>query len=519
MLKKFGRKTISLVLVLMLVISTFSIAVSAAEVTKRFDDEIELEFDGSYVYLEGSYKTDSDSSLGNEPPVMEKSGENVNITANSYKTMFGGSFPVFEAGVTTVHVDPTEDLLLFSFECAFSGEGSYELRYSSGDIIYPIGSRYYIGDEFDIVLTTAQAENNSVQLTLSNIQAEMVEDSYAISVPEAEGGTVTVSGESTPYDSYHDGAENLKLSATPDAGYVFAGYYLNESETAFTINSDFIFWPHQDMEIKPVFVPTNTPSFMVGGVSSGYKLCNSFSDAVQYAADNHSEIIVPMTDFEITENATVPSGTTLLIPNSADHEVYTTKPNVVERKTTQSRFLKATIKSGATLTFADGAVMSIAGNLYAPGGGKQAEVTGAYGQMVVEEGAQAVFNSGSTLYAWGFATGGGTIECMDGVTVYESFQIEDFAGGSNSLEIAPQGVFPFSQYYIQNIECKLKMNAGAEEVVLGALDAGGGVYDTSLVFIGGNGAMFNVSDGYILKYYDYEQDKLVCEIYLSLIHI
>ena len=517
MLKKFGRKITSLALVLVLVISMFSIAVGAAEKTVDFDDELNLEFDEGTVNLIGDYKTDDTDSLGNTPPVMEKVGDNVRITANSYKTMFGGAYPVYESGVTTVRVNPLVDnILQVSFECAFSGDGSYEIRYTNGDVIYPIGSRYYIGDEFDIVLTTAQAENKSVELVLSNIQvAEDDGTQFSFSVPAAQGGTVTVNNETAPYDYEAYRSENLKLSATPDDGYVFAGYYLNDSETAFTINSDFILWPYQDMEITPVFVPTDTPSFMVGGVSSGYKLCSSFSDAVQYAAAHHSDIIVPMTDFEITEDATVPSGTTLLIPNSADHEVYTVKPNVVEAKSAHSAFLKATVKSGATLTFADGAVLSIGGNLYAPGGGKQAEVTGAYGQLIVEDGAQVTLNSGSTMYAWGFVTGGGMVECMDGVTVYESFQIEDFAGGSNSLQLAPNGVFPFNQYYIQNIECKLKMNAGAQEVVLGALDAGGGVYDTSLVFIGGDGAMFNVSDGYIIKYYDQEKDKLICEVHGS----
>lgn len=514
MLKKFGRKITSLALVLVLVVSMFSIAVGAAEKTVDFDDELDLAFDEGTVNLIGDYKTDDTASLGNEPPVMEQVDDNVRITANSYKTMFGGAYPVYESGVTTVRVNPLFDnILQVSFECGFSGDGSYEIRYTNGDVIYPIGSRYYIGDEFDIVLTTAQAENKSVELVLSDIQvAEDDGTPFSFSVPAAQGGTVTVNNTTAPYDYEAYRSENLKLSATPDDGYVFAGYYLDDSETAFTINSDFILWPYQDMEITSVFVPVGTPSFMVGGVSSGYKLCSSFSDAVQYAADNHSEIIVPMTDFEIAEDATVPSGTTLLIPNSADHEVYTVKPNVVEAKSAHSAFLKATVKSGATLTFADGAVLSIGGNLYAPGGGKQAEVTGAYGQLIVEDGAQVTLNSGSTMYAWGFVTGGGMVECMDGVTVYESFQIEDFAGGSNSLQLAPNGVFPFNQYYIQNIECKLKMNAGAQEVVLGALDAGGGVYDTSLVFIGGDGAMFNVSDGYIIKYYDQEKDKLICEV-------
>ena len=510
MLKKFRRQIISLMLVFALVASTFSFAVGAAETTDVFD-ELYLDFDGVVVEFSGSYMTDT-AQAENEPAVLEQSGENVKITANSYLTKFAGAYDVYEAGVTTVHVDPTDDWLQISFECTCTGDGSFEIHYDDDTIIYPIGSRYYIGDEFDIVLTTEQAKDKSVELVLSNIEAAE-EIGYTVTVQEAVGGSVKCNTEYAPYEEDLLNTESLKLSATPDNGYVFAGYQFAGSDTYFTINSDFILWPHDNAEIVPVFVPNNTPSFMVGGVISGYALYDSFSAAVQYAADNHSELIVPMADFEITENATIPSGTTLLIPDSSDHEVYTEKPNVVETKSAHSRFLKATIKSGATLTFENGAALSVGGSLSAPSGGKQAEITGAYGQLVVEDGAQATFNSGSSLYAWGFVTGGGTVECMDGVKVYESFQIEDFAGGSNSLTLATAGVFPFSQYYIQNIECTLKMNAGAEEIVFGALDAGGGVYDTSLVFIGGDGAMFNVADGYILKYYDYDNDKLVCEIH------
>ena len=135
-------------------------------------------------------------------------------------------------------------------------------------------------------------------------------------------------------------------------------------------------------------------------------------------------------------------------PFTVDEGVVTTKACIYAvgsvSKDITAGDVNITVKSGATLNFAEGSYLSIAGDLLSPGGGKQAEITGAYGQLVVEEGAQAVFNSGSTLYAWGFATGDGTIECMDGVTVYESFQIEDFAGGSISLEIAASVVIKIS---------------------------------------------------------------------------
>ena len=515
MLKQFRRQVISIALVLALTVSMFSITAGALK-TENTLDEIELAYDNGVVLMSGSTIDDDEAETPAELTYNEDDNE-VTISANSYGENCGSSI-AYSAGVTTIHVqvlDPAQ----MTFAYTYTGGGTVVVSKTAdgAEEIAPVGSRYYTGlDDFYIIITTIKGEKKRTELVLSDITLNEETD-WNVTVQGASGGTVTVNDETSLAngDEFSNTVLNtgtINFSATPNKGYAFAGYYMNDDTTAFTDDADFAFTPSEDVTIKPKFVSTSSPSFMVGGVMSGYSLCSSFSDAVQYATDNHSEVIIPLADFEINSSATIPSGTTLLIPNSDQHTIYTIKPNVVTKKETHKLFLKATVKSGATLSFAEGSALSLAGNLFSPGGGKQAEVTGAYGQLVVEDGASVVLNNNCSLYAWGFATGAGTIVCNDGVTVYESFQIEDFAGGSISANIAGS-VFPFSQYYIQNVECKLKMYAGAEEVVFGALDAAGATYDCSLVFIGGDGSMFNIADGYILKYYDYEQDKLICEIH------
>ena len=72
--------------------------------------------------------------------------------------------------------------------------------------------------------------------------------------------------------------------------------------------------------------------------------------------------------------------------------------------------------------------------------------------------------NGGNLYAWGFISGSGSVLAESGATVYEFYQIADFRGGTASSNMGNK-VFPFSQYFVQNIEVPLTLNAGANEQV------------------------------------------------------
>lgn len=115
--------------------------------------------------------------------------------------------------------------------------------------------------------------------------------------------------------------------------------------------------------------------------------------------------------------------------------------------------------------------------------------------------------NGGKLYAWGFISGSGSVLAESGATVYEFYQIADFRGGSASSNMRHK-VFPFSQYFVQNIEVPLRLNAGANEQVYSGVYAMKTTYTTAINFIGDTG-MFKVESGSFTKDYDEKTDRLV----------
>ena len=91
--------------------------------------------------------------------------------------------------------------------------------------------------------------------------------------------------------------------------------------------------------------------------------------------------------------------------------------------------------------------------------------------------------------------------------MYEFYQIADFRGGSASSNMGNK-VFPFSQYFVQNIEVPLTLNAGANEQVYSGVYAMSTTYTTAINFIGDTG-MFKVESGSFTKDYDEKADRLV----------
>ena len=72
-------------------------------------------------------------------------------------------------------------------------------------------------------------------------------------------------------------------------------------------------------------------------------------------------------------------------------------------------------------------------------------------------------------------------------------------------------VFPFSQYFVQNIEVPLTLNAGANEKVFSGVYAMSTTYTTSINFIGNDG-MFKVVSGSFTKDYDEKTDRLILTV-------
>ena len=203
---------------------------------------------------------------------------------------------------------------------------------------------------------------------------------------------------------------------------------------------------------------------------------------------------------------------TLLIPFDAANTVYTTAPEYVETAEAQSAYRTLTLKSGATITV--NGTLSVSGKHFTASTEYCSRPTGAYGHIKTEAGSKIIINSNARLYAWGYISGEGEVIANSGSAVYEYFQIADWRGGSvtSSLLGNKEKVFPFSQYFVQNIEASLILKGGADEYTYLTLTAGSGIAkqtkSTSIHFVGKSGAMFNMTDGSELtKYYSPSTDR------------
>jgi uncharacterized repeat protein (TIGR02543 family) len=169
------------------------------------------------------------------------------------------------------------------------------------------------------------------------------------------------------------------------------------------------------------------------------------------------------------------------------------------------------MSDGASITV-NGAI-SLGGRYYAAGGSEQGRPVGDYGYIKMADNSSITVKNGGNLYAWGFISGSGSVLAESGATVYEFYQIADFRGGSASSTIANGGkkVFPFSQYFVQNIEVPLTLNAGANEQVYSGVYAMKTTYTTAINFIGDTG-MFKVKSGSFTKDYDEKTDRLILSV-------
>ncbi len=230
------------------------------------------------------------------------------------------------------------------------------------------------------------------------------------------------------------------------------------------------------------------------------------------------------------ENAgyTVKEGVTLLVPFDEDKTTITDPNDENLYSATQHWASTGGFEAYRTLTLASGKTLSVQGTLVVGGrwasanGGSNASIIPPYGLIQMEENSHISVENGGKLYAWGYISRAisddrtqdvGDVTVKNGGTVYEIFQIQDFRGGWQSVAIAlgSERVFPFSQYYVQNIEVPLTLQAGAKETAATALFADNKVNAASFTMIGGKteGLFRLTSKGASLKRtYDPSKDRM-----------
>ena len=325
----------------------------------------------------------------------------------------------------------------------------------------------------------------------------------------AVNGSYTVDGAAiTKETSFtRSSTQGYAVVATPASGYQFMGWYdvareeYISAEATTTLNMEY------DATITARFAPVGVALFEVGG-----QIYEDLNDATAYAAANSITKVTLVSDGTLSGSYTIPAGVILLIPFDSAKTLYTDTPVALQGEGgTRMAFKTLTLAEGASLTVNGG--ISVGGRYKSASGNAPGGMTGAYGLISMESGSQITVKSGGALYAWGFVTGSGNVTVESGGTVYEWYQIADFRGGTATFRIilGNKKVFPFSQYFVQNVEAPMTINAGATETVYTGVYASSQINNASITFIG-EGGMFNLTSGSVTKEYDGSTDRLMLTI-------
>ena len=479
-LKRFLSLVLCMCMVMALLpnVTMTAFAATSGTVTGLADENIGLSFTGN---AEDAWSANGTSITGAATSTGGCSGTNYYSTltiANKKSTTATLSFDYsIEQNSGTIQVDGKEVSSGASFTKELATNESVKVYIQSGS-------------------TSA-----ATKITLTNVVLVSDVNATATFVP-AENGTYTVDGKliTEEYSNTQSSMTAYQVVATPADGYQFMGWYnvsngkyINTAAKA-ALNID------SDCTITARFASKTAALFETGG-----QPFDDLGDAVSYAQANSQSKITLATDGSISGTYTIPAGITLLIPFDAAGTLYTDAPAAIRTAPASKPFRTLTMSDGASITV-NGAI-SLGGRYYAAGGGEQGRPVGDYGYIKMADNSSITVKNSGKLYAWGFISGSGSVLAESGATVYEFYQIADFRGGTASSGMG-HGVFPFSQYFVQNIEVPLTLNAGANEQVYSGVYAMKSTYTTAINFIGDTG-MFKVESGSFTKDYDEKTDRLV----------
>lgn len=484
MVKRIGRRFVSLLLTFVTVLTMLpamtlpALASTSGNVTGLTDENIGLSFSGGAEDAWSATGTTITGSVVSVGGTCSDTSYNSTLTIKNNKaTKATLSFAyAIEQNSGTIKVAETSVTANGSFSRELAAGGTINVYIKSGS-------------------TTA------TKIIMTNVA--LVSDVTATTtfVP-AENGTYTVNGKTVTeeYSNTQSSTDAYQVVATPANGYQFLGWYnlttgkciATAASTALNIESD--------CTITAQFASRTAALFETGG--------QRFADlnkAVAYAQKNNQSKITLAADGSISGTYTIPAGITLLIPFDDAGTLYTDAPAAIRTTPASKAFRTLTMSEGSSITV-NGAI-SLGGRYFAAAGGGQGRPVGDYGYIKMADNSSITVKNGGKLYAWGFISGSGSVLAESGATVYEFYQIADFRGGGASSNMHHE-VFPFSQYFVQNIEVPLTLNAGANEQVYSGVYAMSTTYTTPINFIGNNG-MFKVESGSFTKDYDEKTDRLV----------
>ena len=480
-LKRFLSLVLCMCMVMALLpnVTMTAFAATSGTVTGLTDENIGLSFEG-----------DADDAW---------SANGTSITGAVTSTSAGCSDTVYKSTLTITNKKSTTATLSFDYTIE-QNSGTIQVNgtaVSSGASF----TKELAANESVKVYIKSGSTDAATKITLTNVVLVSDVNATATFVP-AENGTYTVDGKliTEEYSNTQSSMTAYQVVATPADGYQFMGWYDVSNKKYISTSAKAALNIENDCTITARFASKTAALFETGG-----QPFDNLGDAVSYAQANSQSKITLATNGSISGTYTIPTGITLLIPFDEAGTLYTDAPAAIRTTPESKPFRTLTMSEGTSITV-NGAI-SLGGRYFAAGGGQQGRPVGDYGYIKMADNSSITVKNGGKLYAWGFISGSGSVLAESGATVYEFYQIADFRGGSASSNMGNK-VFPFSQYFVQNIEVPLTLNAGANEQVYSGVYAMSSTFTTAINFIGDNG-MFKVESGSFTKDYDEKTDRLV----------
>ena len=367
--------------------------------------------------------------------------------------------------------------------------------------------------EESVTITITTAKNNTTnKLVMNNFSWTVAAESSNVTFNfDSSLGSVTLGGSSISSGTTHEVSlsKGIALVATPRSGVTFLGWIDEADGSLLSSDASCTLAVAKDSTVRAAFASANSSAwFLVGG-----KYFNDLSTAVTKG----SLVTLAANGTLPAGNYTIPSGVTLLIPYDSANTLCTTTATTTTSGTTlinlttpawvkPTVYRKLTMESGTNIVVNGAISLSGAQCSTQRSNGMP---TGATSMIDMKAGSSITVNSGAKLYAWGYIVGSGTVLIKSGGTVYEDFQIRDWRGGTavSAMLNQSQKVFPVSQYYVQNIEVAMTLEAGASEYGYMSLVASKVFADATIPFIGSEG-MFRLTSGSLTKDYIEAEDRL-----------
>lgn len=496
MVKRIGRRFVSLLLTFVTILTMLpamtlpALAAQSGTVTGLADENIKLSFTG-----------DADDAW---------SANGTSITGSATSTGAGCRPTHHNSTLTITNKGTTRARLSFGYAIE-KNNGTIQVdgaAVSSGASF----TKELAANESVKVYIKSGSTDAATKITMTDVKLEASATANVTFQP-AENGSYTVNGQAITTEETYTKSSLIayKVVATPDKGYQFLGWYDATNKIYLKGGaSSSIFVSSGDSKVTAKFGKIGT-KFQVGTTTLKW---DNLNDAIISTRNNSSGYVKQLESCTISGEYTIPSGVTLLIPFDETEALYTTTPAYTTTAEAQKAYKTLTMAPDSSITV-DGGAISVGGKHFTSSGRECCKPTGAYGLIKMQKGSSIMLNNGANLYAWGYITGDGSITANSGANVYEYYQVTDWRGGSQTSNMAnnEQKVFPFTQYYVQNIEAALTLNAGANEYTYISVTAKFvGTKSVTIPFVGSNGLFKLGANGQFTKRYIPAQDRMVFTI-------